>query len=146
MFFFYFRIAFDLLSHIFLMEKLSRCAIHGLPLPLFRSYLNSRKQCVVINNHQSTSQNILGGVLQESVLGPLSSSIFIDDILNIDNLNRFIIYAEDTILVFSANCVDTLITEAYILLNKFQSWAVNNGLKIPRKPGLFFLRQSINQY
>ncbi len=49
--------AFDTVNHNSLISKLAKFNLSKLPLYRFESYLKGRKQCVIINNVKSTSQN-----------------------------------------------------------------------------------------
>ena len=66
-----FRKAFDLVDHTLLLKKLRHYKISNETLFWFSSYLLKRKQKVVINNIESTTENIVCGVRQGSILGPL---------------------------------------------------------------------------
>ena len=63
--------AFDSVSHDILLRKLEKYGVRGLPLKLFTSYLSNRKQIVKLNETTSSLLNILYGVPQGSILGPL---------------------------------------------------------------------------
>ena len=63
--------AFDKVWHKGLLHKLKNIGICGELLAWFRSYLNDRRQCVVINGSKSEIGEIKAGVPQGSILGPL---------------------------------------------------------------------------
>ena len=66
-----FKNAFDTVKHSILFKKLEHFGIRGIPLELFRSYLNSRKQYVSVCVNITETLEITCGVSQGSVLGPL---------------------------------------------------------------------------
>ena len=66
-----FRKAFDLVDHTLLLKKLRHYKISDETPLWFSSYLLNRKQKVVINNIESTTENIVCGVPQGTILGPL---------------------------------------------------------------------------
>jgi retron-type reverse transcriptase len=65
------RKAFDTIDHNILLTKLHNMGIQGQELKWFENYLSGRKQFVVINGKSSTLREILLGVPQGSILGPL---------------------------------------------------------------------------
>ena len=68
--------AFDTVSHDILLKKLRHYGVRGSVYKLFESYLSKRKQFTKIGNVLSDLHDILWGVPQGSVLGPLLFLIF----------------------------------------------------------------------
>ena len=71
--------AFDCLPHELLIAKLDAYGFDKSSLKLIHSYLSNRKQGVKINDTYSSWSEILFGVQQESILGPLLFNIFTCD-------------------------------------------------------------------
>ena len=94
-----------------LLKQLKYYKISEETISWFSSYLLGRKQKVFVNYTLSESENILCGVPQGSILGPLLFLIFINDLpLDINNVLTDL-YADDTIpdIIFTslkpaANC------------------------------------------
>ena len=63
--------AFDCLSHELLITKLEAYGFDEKSLKLIYNYLSNRKQRVKINDSYSSWREILYGVPQGSILGPL---------------------------------------------------------------------------
>ena len=88
--------AFDTLDHEILLKKLHYYGISGIALKWFRSYLTHRSQYVELNYTSSDQKLIETGVPQGSILGPLLFLIYMNDISNVSNAFKFILFADDT--------------------------------------------------
>ena len=66
-----FRKAFDTTEHSILLDKLYHYGIRGNALKWFNSYLTNRYQYVNYNNTQSDIKQLISGIPQGSILGPL---------------------------------------------------------------------------
>ena len=88
--------AFDSVVHSKLIHKLRCFGINGLLLNWIEAFLYCRTQCVVVENHFSSWSEVLSGVPQGSVLGPMLFILFINDISNITVNGVFTkLYADD---------------------------------------------------
>ena len=90
--------AFDYLSHKLLIAKLEAYGIGTQSLRFLYSYLTNRKHRVRINSSFSEWLELLLGVLQGSVLGPILFNIFINDLLFTVNGSSICNFADDNTL------------------------------------------------
>ena len=121
--------AFDSVDHGILLRKLERYGIRGMPLQLLESYLSNRSQYVKLNNTKSALIDILFGVPQGSILGPLLFLIFINDL---PEATKFYVklFADDTFLC--AQDTDFACLENYVNveLEKVFIWLASNKLTL----------------
>ena len=86
------------LNHNLLIAKLGAYGFERDSLSFMKSYLNDRQQWVRVNNNFSSSENIIAGVLQSSILGPLLFNIFINDLFLFVSSSNLSNYADDNTL------------------------------------------------
>ena len=113
--------AYDCLPHDLIIAKFEAYGFDNISLKLFHSYFSNRKQKVKIGSAISERIDILTGILEGSILGPLIFNIFINDLIMFIEKSDIYNFADDNTLYKSSpslsvvlNCVEHDIT---ILLN-----------------------------
>ena len=121
--------AFDRVWHRGLLYKLKKSGIRGGLLEWFKNYLSDRLQRVIINGQVSEWLEILAGVPQGSVLGPLLFLIFIDDIVHTVEHCKIRLFADDTCLFLEVdnriNTANQLNGDLGNIGNWSNQWLVN---------------------
>ena len=108
--------AFDTINHDILIKKMTFLGFSEETTNWFKSYLTNRKFIVHINNSFSEPGNLLCGVPQGSILGPLLFLLYINDMPQAVTCD-LLLYADDTCLVFQHKDVIEIET---VLNKKFQ--------------------------
>ena len=90
-----FRKAFDSVSHCKLIRRLEMLGIAGMLLTWVVSFLTERKQRVRVGDMFSDFCDVLSGVPQGSVLGPLLFLGYIDNIVQHPSNSEMVLFADD---------------------------------------------------
>ena len=101
--------AFDCIPHDLIIAKLAAYGISDSALCYIYSYLKNRKQCVRINNTQSNFHNIISGVPQGSILGPILFNISTNDFFFFISEASVHNFADDNTLSTFAKTISELI-------------------------------------
>ena len=90
-----FSAANDRVNHLGILNKLFSVGIGGSVLSIFTQFLSNRSQQVMVDGCRSKLVNVVSGVPQGSVLGPLLFLLYASELFS--NLeNKLIGYADDS--------------------------------------------------
>jgi hypothetical protein len=121
--------AFDKVDLELLMLKLKRYGFHNKLLSWIQSFLSHHQQVVVVNGVHSDSAEVLSGVPQGSVLGPLLFILFINDLEMAVSSSRVSFFADDTRVSKLIGCTeDCLALQAD--LDSILEWSRQNNMKL----------------
>ena len=120
--------AFDCIPHNLLIAKLHAYGFSKNCLKLIYSYLKGRTQRVKINAEYSSWKEVLDGVPQGSVLGPLLFNIFINDLFMFVENSEVCNYADDNSLTVADMSINTIIHKLQLDTQILNSWFKNNGM------------------
>ena len=108
--------AFDTVPHERLLHKLSGLGVHGKILTWIRSFLSGHTQRVIVDGEESEWKDVVSGIPQGSVLGPMLFVCFVNDQPNVVT-SSVLLFADDT-KIFTVN-QQTLQQD----LGKLQIWS-----------------------
>ena len=120
--------AFDSVDHMILSRELKRIGIKGEAGLWLHDFLRDRVQQVIAENKISKPENVVSGVPQGTVLGPVLFLIMINTLSEIDLTARIKIFADDTRVahgIKDAEDVKSLQDD----LDKIFSWKTQHNMK-----------------
>ena len=131
--------AFDCANHKLILAKLKALGFKNSSLKWISSYLSGRSQQVVTDKGESSWINLLNGVPQGSILGPLLFTILVSDISNDIKFCKYHLYADDTQLYITGKVQDIrlLIENLNKDLNKIAQFSENNCLRLNEGKSVF---------
>ena len=119
-----FKKAFDSVPHKRLFSKLQAYGLAGHVLNWVNDFLTNRKQRVVVNDVCSEFRNVLSGVPQGSVIGPLLFILYINDLpLVLQTTCK--IFADDTKIYSITDNIHALQDDLYSLFDWSEKWKMN---------------------
>ena len=121
--------AFDTTCHTILIDKMEHYGFRGLSNTWFSNYLKNRQQLVSINGIESDPREILMGVPQGSVLGPVLFLLFINCLPNAVSFLT-LLFADDTTFQMSGNNIQELFVNVNSELEKAADWFNSNKLSL----------------
>ena len=122
--------AFDSLDHELFIAKLNAYGFSLTALKLIHNYLSNRKQRTKINSTYSSLLEIIFGVPQGSILGPLLFNIFLIDLFFIIEDNDIPSYADDNTPYVIADNIDAVIKSLEEASEVLCKWFNDNLMKI----------------
>ena len=122
--------AFDTVNHAILRRKLQIYGVDLHSLRWFKSYLSNPKQSTFVNGSLSSYLDILCGVPQGSILGPLLFLVYSNDTEQCELSSKVEMYADDTSLTTSSPDPMTLEFKLNSDLVKVQNWLHSNKLTL----------------
>ena len=121
--------AFDCLVHDLLIAKLHAYGMDYNALLLINNYLFGRKQRTKISDVYSKWSDIILGVPQGSILGPLLFNIYINDIFYFIEATKITNYADDNTPYTCEKSIDLVLSKLEIDSNNLGQWFKANYLK-----------------
>ena len=122
--------AFDTVDHQILIKKLQYYGIDGTALEWFKSYFSNRKQYISSQDISESCLDIICGVPQGSILGPLLFLIYLNDLFKASNPLMEVMFADDTNLFLSHKNIDTLFAIMNVELENVSTWFKSNKLSL----------------
>ena len=126
----YLRKAFDTIDHGILLKKVEYMGLIGIALKWVASYLYNRKQYVSFLSKNSLYADVVCGVPQGSILGPLLFILYINNICNISNYFGLTLFVDYTTIVSAHHNINILFSQANIELTKLYNWFCLNKLSL----------------
>ena len=131
--------AFDTVNHEILLNKLYYYGFRGIIYDWFKSYLNGRTQTTMIDSCISTKKQMVCGVPQGSVLGPLLFLLYINDIGMASSVLKFHLFADDTNILYADKSIKSLESVVNEELVKLHEWFTVNKLTLNLKKSNFVI-------
>lgn len=138
--------AFDTINHELLIAKLEAYGFDQSALAILLSYLRERWHRTKINTTFSTWLEILSGVPQGSILGPILFNIYINDLFFEFENTHACNFADDTTLsAFGTNIKDVLFALEYDTQSAI-IWFKNNFMKLNQDKCHFLISGNIKEH
>ena len=135
--------AFDCLSHELLIATLNAYGFNMSALRFVHSYLKNRMQRTKINSEYSSWEEILFGVPQESILGPLLFNIFLCDLFLIMENIDIASYADDDTPYTTGNSMEEVIQKLENAAKTLFQWFSDNQMKANPDKCHFYVNQTM---
>ena len=121
---------FDCIPHNLLIAELKTSDFDHYTVRYVYSYLKNRKQCVKINDTYSDLLNIISGVPQGSIVGPILFNIFFNDFFYVTLVASADNYADDNTLTSFVKTLEDLIKKLEHECEVALTWIRNNKMMV----------------
>ena len=121
--------AYDCLPHDLMVAKLEAYGISKESLQLISDYLSYRKQRTKIGSAYSDWANVIRGIPQGSILGPLLFNIFINDIFLVVEKSDICNFADDNTLYSHGSNLPLILNNLEHDMRNLLYWFKINSLK-----------------
>ena len=132
--------AYDCLPHDLLVAKLEVYDIDKTGLNLIYNYLSNCKQRTKINSWYSDWYDIVRGVPQGSILGPLLFNLFINDLFLFIERTNICNFADDNTIYSCQNDLKTILEDLRYGMITLVRWFKINSTKANPKKLQFMIR------
>ena len=137
--------AYDCVNHDLIIAKLGAYGVGENSLRLIQNYLSQRQQRVKVGSSISEWLEIILGIPQGSILGPILLDVFINDLLLFIKETDICNFADDTTLYACGKELDTISFKLEIETNRAMQWLKDNEMAAnPSKFQLIFLSKYKN--
>ena len=124
--------AFDTVDIHLLLKKLDHYGFRGNALKLISSYLQGRKQFIKCGLIESSILDVVCGVPQGSVLGPLLFTLYINDFVSCSKFES-ILFADDAALLLADANLKKLKRAVSTEVKQMHNWLITSKLTINLK-------------
>ena len=121
--------AFDTINHEIILMKMKFLGFSKSTIAWFKSYLQDRKFVVNVADKQSNLSDLLCGVPQGSILGPLLFLLYVNDMPQAVS-SDLLLYADDSGLIFEGKDINIIENQLNKDFNSLCDWFIDNKLSI----------------